>query len=367
MTTRILSPAVLALAAGVVSACSTARSAPADDREPAVAVRVEPAASITRPALVTASGVVDARTSVDVAFQLAGKVVEVGPDEGSTVRAGQLLAQVDPTDYRLGLEQAGAQAEHAVSDRERHRPLLAAGSIAASDYERLTSAARQATAAEGLARKRLADTRLVAPLSGVVARRAVEPGETVSPGQAVFTLVAVDPVKVRIGVPEADVASVRDGQPAEVRLPALGDQAFAGRVTLVGIAADPTTRTYAVEISVPNPAHTLKVGMVAEARVRGDRLTRAITVPAGSVVRDADGATLLYVLDAGQRRVHTRPVELGAALDDDVEVVRGLAPGETVVVAGQQRVRDGSRVLVTPAAAHTTPEPAAAVSVGGAQ
>ena len=393
-------PTILIVAAGALSGCSAAHSEEtegAGSAPDAVPVRVQAAESVSRPHVTTASGVVQARTEVDVAFQVPGKVVSVGPDEGSAVRAGELLAQIDPTDYRLGLEQAQAQAERAAQERERFQPLVAAGSVAANDFERIESGARQSAAAAGLARKRLADARLVAPLSGVVARRAIQPGETAAPGQPVFTIVDVDPVKVRIGVPEVEVAEVHVGQRADVRLPALPGESFAGRVTLVGIAADPATRSYAVEISVPNPApHRLKVGMVAEASVYGERLISAITVPAGAVVRDADGATLVYVLDpstssgqapsagsgqapstssgqapstgSGQAAraatVRARRVETGGAREDAVEITRGLNAGEPVVVAGQQRVRDGSRVLLVPPAA---PDESRAARDGGAK
>jgi membrane fusion protein, multidrug efflux system len=335
-----------------LGACSTARSAETEppDAVPVV-VRAEAAASIVRPHVVTASGVVEARTTVDVAFQVAGKVVAVGPDEGDVVREGQLLAELDPTDYRLGVEQSAALAEHAAAERDRYRPLLTVGSVALNDLERMESAARQSAAAAALARKRLSDTRLRSPISGLVARRAVEPGGTVGAGQSVFTLVDLDVVKVRVGVPEADVDLLRAGQAATVRLPALAEATFSGRVTSVGVTADPTTRTYALEISVPNAAHRLKAGMVAEATVEASRTTTAIAVPATAVVRDADGATLLYLLDASTSRVRGRRVTVGAARGETVEITSGLAAGDLVVVAGQQRVREGSLVTTSAAAA----------------
>jgi membrane fusion protein (multidrug efflux system) len=337
------------LAAATVAACSTARSAQADGQASPQPVRMASATDATRPDTSVASGVVQAQTAVDVTFQVPGKVTAVGPDEGDVVRAGDFLAQIDSTDYRLAVEQAAAQAEHAARDRERYRPLLAAGSVSPSDFDRIEAAARQATAAADLSRKRLADSRLVAPLSGVVARRAVEPGATASPGQPVFTLMDVDPVRVRIGVPESEIGRIRVGQRADVRLPALPDEFFAGRVTLVGIAADAATRTYAVEISVPNPARRLKVGMVAEARVPIDRQLRAISVPADAVVRDATDSTLLYVLDESGSHARARRVEIGAVRGGAIEIVRGIAAGELVIVAGQQRLHDGSSVILVPA------------------
>jgi RND family efflux transporter MFP subunit len=338
-----------AVSLAALGACSAAQSAETGDQPeaPPVVVRVEPVVSIVRPDVVTASGVVEARSTVDIAFQVPGKVVAVGPDEGDVVREGRLLAALDPTDYRLVAEQNAALDEHAAAERDRYRPLLAAGSVAPNDLERMESAARQSAAAAALARKRLADTRLLAPISGVVARRAIERGSTVTAGQGVFTLVDLDVVKVRIGVPEADIDILRPGQAATIRLPALEKASFAGRVSSVGVTADPTTRTYAVEISVPNPAHRLKAGMVAEATVEGGRRKTALTVPVTAAVRDAQGATVVYVLDQGTMRVHGRQVTLGAALGQAVEVTKGLTHGELVVVAGQQRMREGSLVTTS--------------------
>ncbi len=191
----------------------------------------------------------------------------------------------------------------------------------------------------------MADTRLDAPISGIVARRAIEVGATVAPGQAVYTIVGLDPVRVRLGVPEGDVGHVTEGAAATVRIPAL-DTSFAGRVTLIGVAADPATRSYTVEVSVPNPAHKLRAGMVAEATISTRESTSAMMVPAPAVVHDGgiNGTTIVYVLDHDAARVHARRVTTGVARGDSLEITSGVASGDQIVVAGQQRLRDGARV-----------------------
>jgi RND family efflux transporter MFP subunit len=284
---------------------------------------------------------------VDVAFQVPGRVATAGPDEGQPVRAGDALATLDPTEYRLAVEQATAQADRAAGDRDRNRPLLTAGSISAADMDHLESGARQSAAASDLAKKRLADTRLTAPISGIIARRAVEVGATVAPGQPVYTIVALDPVRVRVGVPEGDVGRVTEGAAATVRIPAL-DTSFAGRVSLIGVAADPVTRSYTVEISVANPARRLRAGMVAEATITTKATTPAILVPAAAVLHDGavSGATIVYVLDRDATRAHARRVTTGAARGDSLEITSGLAVNDRVVVAGQQRLRTGSPVTL---------------------
>jgi len=348
----------VALSVLATSACvRTAESATNAADTTAVPVVAHPVALSTRAWSTTASGIVQANTTVDVAFEVPGKVVTVGPDEGQSVRAGQPIASLDPTEYRFSVEQASAQADRAAGDRDRNQALLTSGSIAPADMDHLQSAARQSAAAAGLAKKRLDDTRLVAPISGVISRRAIEVGATVAPGQPVFTIVALDPVRVRVGVPEADVGHVTEGAAATVRIPAL-DASFAGRVTLVGVAADPATRSYTVEISVPNPARRLRAGMVAEATIKTRETTSAMMVPAAAVLHDGgvNGTTIVYVIDRDAARVHARRVTTGVARGDSLEIASGIAANEQVVVAGQQRLREGARIQLatTPNANDTT-------------
>jgi RND family efflux transporter MFP subunit len=338
---------ILALGALATAACARADASAtngADATQP-VPVVVQTVTPSTRAWSTTASGIVQANTSVDVGFEVPGKVVMVGPDEGQPVRAGQEIAALDPTDYRLTVEQASAQADRAARDRDRNRPLLASGAIAPADMDHLETGARQSTAVADLAKKRQADTHLASPISGIIARRAIEVGATVAPGQSVFTIVDLDPVRVRVGVPEADVGHITEGAAATVRIPAL-DASFAGRVSLIGVVADPATRSYTVEISVPNPARRLRAGMVAEATVTNGQTRSAIVVPATAVVHDGgiNGTTNVYVLDRDAARVHARRITTGAAHADSLEITSGIATDEQVVVAGQQRLSNGARV-----------------------
>ena len=348
ITTAVHS-ALLALAlvgvAAAASACAPAAAKTTNAADSAIPVVAQPISLSARGWSATASGIVQANASVDVAFQVPGKVVTIGPDEGQSVRAGQPIASLDPTEYRLAVEQAGAQSDRAAHDRDRNQPLLASGGIAPAEMEHLEIGARQSAAAADLAKKHLADTKLEAPIPGIVSRRVVEVGATVAAGQTVYTIVALDPVRVRVGVPEADVGHITEGATATVRIPAL-DTSFAGRVSLIGVAADPATRSYAVEISVPNPARKLRAGMVAEATINTRESTSAMMVPAPAVVHDGgvNGTTIVYVLDHDAARVHARRVTTGAAHGDSLEITSGVATGEQIVVAGQQRLRDGARV-----------------------
>ena len=357
--TLITTAAAAALALTVLAATAcvrTASSATSEADSTAVPVVAHPAALSTRAWSTTASGIVHANTTVDVAFEVAGKVANVGPDEGQAVRAGETIASLDPSAYRFAVEQTTAGAERAARDRDRNRPLLAAGSISPADMDHLETGARESAAAADLAKKRLADTRLAAPLSGIIARRAIEVGAMVAAGQPVYTIVALDPMRVRVGVPESDIGRVTEGAVAIVRIPAL-DTSFAGRVSLIGVAADPQTRSYTVEIAVPNPARRLRDGMVAEATITTKATRSAIVVPAAAVVHEGtvNGATVVYVVDHDGARVHARHVVTGAAHGDSLEIASGVDANERVVTAGQQRLREGAAVkLLTTSAESNT-------------
>jgi RND family efflux transporter MFP subunit len=347
-----MKPRITVVAASIAALTATAcvrsaASATNDADSTAVPVIAQSVANSSRAWSTTTSGIVHANTTVDVAFEVTGKVVNAGPDEGQSVRAGETIAALDPAAYRLAVEQASAQADRAASDRDRNRPLLSSGSISAADMDHLESGARQSTAAADLAKKHLADTRLAAPISGIVARRAIEIGATVAPGQPVYTIVDLDPVRVRVGVPEGDVGHITEGAIATVRIPAL-DTSFAGRVSLIGVAADPATRSYTVEISVPNPTRRLRAGMVAETTITTKATTSAILVPASAVRNNGamKGSTVVYVLDRDAARAHARRVTTGPARGDSLEILSGLAVNDRIVVAGQQRLRDGSSVKV---------------------
>ncbi|HEX8985008.1 MAG TPA: efflux RND transporter periplasmic adaptor subunit [Bryobacteraceae bacterium] len=363
-----------------------------------VTVRVRAPERVQRADYVSASGTVDAALSVEAAFQLAGKVAAVYVEEGQAVRKGQLLAALDGEDYRNALHAAEAQEQAARATRvkadagprpqeleqaridferwqdeyKRMRFLYERKSLPANDFQKVEAAwkaarerydmARQGTRTEDRqaaeaqlgaasaqaaeARKRLGDTRLLAPISGYIGLRRVDPGETVAAGMPVLAVLDLDPVKVRVGIPEAEIGKVRQGARATVRIPSLNNREFEGKVELVGVAAEPTSRTYTVKLTVPNPERVLRAGMVAEARVIGSTMVKVLTLPGDAIVRDPQGATLVYVYFPDRGRVYARRVEVGGPMGDELEIRSGLTGGEQVVVAGQNNVREASLVQI---------------------
>lgn len=365
--------------------------------EEAVAVEIRHARLVDRPIRVRASGSVEPRETSRVGFQLAGRIRRILVEEGAVVRAAQVLAELDSTDYRTGaaiaraesdaaqaqadkaragtraqeLAQAKAALDLAEDDYRRYRLLYDRKSLAPADFKKVETqleVARQRydearegarrediAAAEAKARlavenvalnaKRVADATLRAPIAGVVIRRLAEPGEMISPGSPVVVLADLRYVRVKVGVAENDIARVRIGQRAEIRVPSI-DKPLPGSVELLGYAAEPETRTFPVRLLVPNPGLILRAGMTAESEIESAQRVKALTLPGETILRDAQGATLVYVYAAEKRRVYARRVEVGAPLGSEVEIASGLTGAERVVVSGQHRVREGGLVRV---------------------
>ncbi len=391
---HILSSLVVIACVAAITSCQHETQAASDPAT--VPIQVRTPAVVERAGSVTASGSVEGSETADVAFLVSGKVLRVLVEEGQHVSKGQLLAEIEPTDYLNALNAAVAQKTAALAVRERadagarkqeleqarieyerwadeykrNKFLVERKSLPLNEFEKIeaaykaslerygmakegtrkedrANAAAQAHAAEAQVaeeQKRLNDTRLVAPISGNISMRKIDPGDTVSAGTAVISIADLNPVKVRVGVPEAEIGKVRQGAAAEVWAPSLGERRFKGRVAIIGVAAEPASRTYTVKILVPNPGPVLLAGMVAEARIFGPAQLRSLTIPGEAIVPDPQGAPNVFVYSADRKRVYGRRVEVGPPVGKEIEIRSGLSGGEQVVVAGQQNVHEGSLV-----------------------
>lgn len=355
-----------------LAACSGDKKQAAEEPVPVAVGKVQ---KVQERETISVSGTISTpKSPAVVSFLVSGKVIFVGPREGDYVKKGQILASIDPTDYELALTAATKQTEtaevahqRAEDEHRRMKMLYDSKSLAPNDYEKFKAAfdatARQyeqAVASEELSRKHLMDATLYAPTSGYIAKRLIEPGNTAAQGHPIFEIVQLDPVEVNVGVPETDVHLMRIGQKASITVPALPGKSFEGTVRVINISADPNTRTYMARITVANPEHLLRVGMVAEATIRGDRTVSMATLPGDTVVRDPQGATQVFLYYPDQKRVYTKRVEIGATVNRDVQIKSGLSGDELIVLAGQSKLRNGSVVTVTEQRSEVT-------SVGGAQ
>jgi len=302
---------------------------------------------------------VRARYVTDLAFRVAGRVTARKVEVGTEVRAGQVLATLDPQDYALAaraaraqLTAAEAEARLARQDLQRYAELRAQNFISQAELDRRRTAAE---AAEAQARQLRADadrqgnqqayTRLSAPHAGVVTAISFEAGQVVAAGQPVVKLARTGELEVRIDVPENALDALRAAHNPSIRLWSAPDRAYAGRLREVSPMADPASRTYSARISLLHPDAAVKLGMTATVEIGGE------SAPGLSVAQTAlfriDGKPQVWVVNPQTRKVAARSVQIGELNGERAAIVSGLAAGEWVVTAGVHKLAPGQEVRLT--------------------
>lgn len=306
-------------------------------------------------------GRIDALNKAEVAFRVPGTVQELPVKEGDRVKTGDLLAALDPSDYRIAVEDAEASFARAESDYKRAQELVGDGFISRSDFDRIEAQWKNARAALDRAELDLDYTRLTASFDGTIARRYVQRFEEVQAKQAVMALQDNTVLEVRIDVPETLVLSVQPsatGRPDPDRI--LVTASFASRpgqefdLTLRELAtrADPETQTFEVRFTMPAPQDFVVLpGMTATvtldlSRVMADEAV--VFLPAGAVTADASLAPFVWVVDESTLRVSKATVEVGRMAGANIEIIDGLEPGSRVVVAGVGYLADDMEVRLLP-------------------
>lgn len=334
------------LAGLLVAACSS--EAPPPTAAQAQPVRLATVRPVSGSALLLVSGTVRLKRETPLSFNTPGRIAAISVREGDRVAAGQVLARLDITS--LDANQASAQAEvvRARADLARLEDLFRKGWVTAPRVEQA-----RATMAAAQARQRAAgfDVGLAvlrAPSAGVVLSRPGEPGQIAQPGQPVLTLGEMNQGFVlRVPLADRDAARVKLGQPASVRIPALGTGVLTGQVSEVGARGDDGTGTFRIEVKLPaNPR--LASGQIGEAELLlGPAEAGApLIVPATAVFAARADEGFVYVLEPVTRRARQRQVALGEVADSGVIVTRGLQPGEQVITTGIDRLRNGQVVQI---------------------
>lgn len=332
---------------------TTDTSAPVERVIP-VAVQEAVGGTVDEPVEITGS--VGAARQVVVASEAAGRVLSVTAALGDRVDEGAILARVDATVAKAQVAQARAQLASAQamealarSGFEQAEMLLADGAVTPSshrdaqlNFQAATAQAEAADAALSMARRALANTTLRAPFAGTIAGAHLEVGALIGAGTPAFQLVEVRRVVVSGGVAAADIGRVHAGQLARVDRTGAGPTIL-GEVRGVGPSADPRTRSWPVEIELPNPDGALRPGMVARVAILVGSRDDAVLIPEDAVV-DAD-PPVVFVIEG--EVAHQRPVVLGRSVSDGVVEARsGVAVGDRVVTYGRQHLSEGARVSI---------------------
>lgn len=400
-------PAVLlvVLMSIVVSSCARGK---ADQAAPAGKVKAAPARVIVKAIpveqqqqrrIVEAVGSLFALDEVTVSSEAEGRVEQVLVDIGDRVSKGQILARITPVEFELTVEQqraalaqararlglresdrelrdvqqaaevkkAGADLADAEKKYQRAQSLLESGVIprqnfdeaearyqsakatydlAVQQVENLRASMQQTQASLNLANKRLRDTAIRAPFAGHVKTRAVTVGQYLKIQTPVIEIVNIDPLRVRLGVPEKMSQWVRVGRDLNLTVEAFPGREFTGRISRINPSVDQKSRTFEIEALVANHRGELKPGSFVKAVIQSDKVDSILTIPEKSTTY-LFGAYKVFVLQG--KTIKEREVKLGDHFGDRVEVLEGLQAGDQLVVGENgQTLKDGLEVEISP-------------------
>ena len=308
------------------------------------------------------SGTAQAGMESQLSFKVPGTVEKVAIKVGSKVQKGELLIQLDATDYKLqvqeaeaSLSQASAQLRNARAKYDRTMSLYENNSASKNDLESARAGFESTEAAVQsiqkrleLARSQVSYTHLKAPISGSIAMVSVQQNENVAAGMPVAVITSSGEPEVRITVPEAIIGQVRAGSSASVTFSALNGEKFKAIVTEVGVASTGYVSTYPVIVKVSSSSDKIKPGMAAEVSftIETTDSEEHIYVPSSAVGEDNEGRFVftLEPLEEGYGVAKRKKVTIGELTSDGMIILEGLTEGDLIVTAGVSRITDGQKV-----------------------
>lgn len=353
---RIAVVGVLAVLVACTGACSDEKTKPQEVIRPVVTMRVPDRAQERHRSF---PGTSQAAIETKLSFRVAGEIEELPAKIGMQVKQGDLVARLDPTDYKIQVgraEAAVAQAEAALAqakaDWERTRALYEVGNTSRRDLDRARAQFDASTASLSavsqqlaLARQQLRYTVLRAPVDGAVAEVPVDVHQTVAAGTPIALLTAGKRMQMEVGIPDSLISHVSVGDVVFVSFDAVPSQTFTGSVVEVGVESR-VVSTYPVKVALRDTASRVRPGMSGEVAFTFTSDRQFIYVPPVAVIGENDGGRHVWVVDESTGIVSRRDVKTGELTPRGLEVLDGLETGELLVVRGVNRIQDGMRVRV---------------------
>ncbi len=302
----------------------------------------------------TFPAVVDAIQKADISFRVSGKIQKILVKEGDHVKKGQVLAELDPTDFEITLKDRQASFDTAKANFNRAKTLVAKGVISKVEHDEIRAKFYTAKANLEAAKQDLNYTRLKASFDGIIAKRHVENFEEVVLSRPVFSLEDVSALKVQIDIPENLAIVINKKRKGDRKLRAIFDsipgQNFPLRYIESSSKADPNTRTFKVTLKMENPVnYNILPGMTAtvfaELLPEESASASSIAVPVSAVIADNDKQATVWVVNGDSMTVSPKTVEPGPMVGDTM-LVTGLTPGERIVIAGASFLRKDMKVTL---------------------
>jgi len=279
--------------------------------------------------------------------ETSGRITDLSVDEGSYVKPGQVMARVDDEILGTDLQNYKVSMDQLKVDKERYESAFKTGGVTQKQVDDIRVQYDQAITRYEAASRRIRDTRVKAPIQGVINAKYVEQGAYLKAGDKMFDIVDVSRLKLAVSVPEAQIVTLKEGDKVNVTANVFPEATYEGRITFIAAKGD-NTLNYPVEMEVTNIAgKQLKAGMYGTAHFEMPK-TAPVMLIARTAFAGGVNSNQVFVMEGGSAKL--RKVVAGRIYGDQVEIREGLNEGETVITSGQINLVDGSKVTVQTAA-----------------
>jgi RND family efflux transporter MFP subunit len=318
------------------------------------------------------SGDLRTLSTVEVKTEVGGKLIDIRFQEGDFIKKDQLIAEIDPVNYKLSYDQAAAvlavaqagldhaqvAAEHARTEKERADNLLRSGGITQKDHQAATTGIKeaesqvrlaeaqcgQAKAALAIAEKALRDCKIYAPAQGHVQKKYFDRGSLLSPGVSICSLVDNSQLELECVIPSYQLAAIKMGQRASFTTPTWANRRFEGIVSAIIPEIESDNRSVKLRLSISNPSGELRSGMYARGEIITGRQPNALIIPRDSLIPEKSGSGTAGVFVIRGGKAQRVDIQIGDSQEEQVWVKHGLSEGDLVIVEIGPSLKEGSPV-----------------------
>lgn len=323
------------------------RSAGNDKKDDELVIPVE-VAGVTKgdiAAFFTGTATIEAEEETEVVAKVGGVIEKIMVEEGMYLDAGAVLAKLDDEKIAVQVAQAKANLNKMESDYQRNIELHKKNLVSTEEFQRIRYEYEHQKAAFDLVDLDLEYTSIRTPISGVVAERLVKVGNMILPNQATFRVTGLNPLIAVLHVPERQLDKLRIGQRSRLRVDAIEEGDFIGRIKRISPVVDPATGTIKVTVEVRDPSKRLRPGMFSRIEIVYDVHAGALMAPKDAIISEDRESAVYVVRDSV---VYRKEVDIGYENTTHVEILAGLQLGDTVVTTGKGSLKDSSRVEIVP-------------------
>jgi RND family efflux transporter MFP subunit len=330
---------------------ASAAAKPEEEREERVPVKVVPVATDSISSYIISSATADTENRVEVFSKATGICAEVLVEEGDRVAKNQPLARLVDSEVRLAETQARVNRDKIAASLKRAESMLEEQLLSDEEYENVRFQFEAADAEWKLAKIRLEDTVITAPISGTIALKTLKEGMNVTPAQALFRIVDFDSLIATVFVPELEMGNLEVGQQVVITADALPEKDFGCSIKRISPVVDPGSGTVKVTVDLSENCAEIVPGLFIRVKIVLDTHEDTFIVPKRALLNEEERAYVFVVVDGVAKEAE---LTTGFSDAERVEVVDGLGPNDLVVVDGQSRLKDGISVRIideSPAAA----------------